>query len=217
MSKKMTLLALAVAALFALPAAATAQEAHVSGITTFTGHAPASILSASGEPKWTATTIAISGSFDPGSTTTGSMTLDLTGVSAEFLGIKGSCNTAGAASGTIATSGTFHVITVNNKPALLLTLVTTTFVCTGFARSELSGSLISTITSPACGESSNTLVVAFEATGSTQNHQEYTGTKYDLKTATENFSGSTTGSTVTASLTSTMTLASSTEGTLECT
>jgi hypothetical protein len=217
MSKKMMLLALAVAAMFALPAAASAQEAHVSGITTFTGHAPAGTLSAAGEPTISCTTTTVTGSFDSGSSTTGKITLDFTGCSAEFLGIKGSCNTAGAASGTISSSGSFHVITVNNKPGILVTPVNTTLICIGFSRVEVSGNIIGTITSPACGAKSKTLVTKFNSSGSTQEDRSYTGVNYELKAQTENSSGVTSGSAVSAGLTSTATLNSTTEGTLECT
>ena len=51
MSKKMMLLALAVAALFAIPSAASAQEIHFNGVTTFTGSGPAGFLTAANEPK----------------------------------------------------------------------------------------------------------------------------------------------------------------------
>ena len=218
MSKKMMLLALAVAALFALPAAASAQEAHVSGITTFTGHAPTGTLSASGEPTITCTTTTVTGSFDTGNTTTGKITLDFTGCTAEFLGIKGACNTAGAASGTIASSGAFHVIKLAaNVPGILVTPVTTTLICVGFSRVEVSGNIIGTITSPACGGKSKTLVTVFKSTGSTQEHKTYTGVNYELKAQTENSSGVTSGSPVSAGLTSTATLSSASEGTLECT
>jgi len=217
MTKKMMLLALAVAAMFALPAAASAQEAHVSGITSFTGHAPAGTLTTSTEPTIKCTTTSVTGSFDSGSTTTGNITLDFTGCTAEFLGIKGNCNTAGAASGTIASSGAFHIITVSNKPGILVTPTTTTIVCVGFSRVEVSGNIIGTITSPACGASSSNLVTAFESEGSTQKHLEYTGVKYDLKAQTENSAGETSGSAATAGLSSTATLSSLTAGTLECT
>ena len=211
MSKKIMLLALAVAALFALPSVASAQEAHVKGITNFTGHAPAGTLAASGEPTIACTTTTVTGSFDSGSTTTGKITLDFTGCTAEFFGIKANCNTSGAASGTILSSGAFHIITVSNKPGILVTPATTTIICAGFSNTTVAGNIIGTITSPACGASSTTLVTAFSATGSTQNHLEYTGVKYDLTAQT----GS--GSKVTSGLTSTATLTSPTAGTLECT
>jgi hypothetical protein len=217
MSKKIMLLAFAVVALFALPAAASAQEAHVSGITTFNGHAPSGTLSATGEPTISSTTTVVTGSFDAGSTTTGKITFEFTGSTATLFGIKVNCNTVGAASGVIKTSGAFHIITTNNKPAILVTLVTTTLICAGFSNIEIQGNIIGTIISPACGASSKTLVPAFSATGSTQNHMEYTGDKYDLTSHTESSSGVTTNPPVTAGLTSTVTLTSPTAGTLECT
>jgi hypothetical protein len=206
------LLPLAVAAMLLFPAAASAQEAHVSGITNFTGSGGTGTLSASGEPTITCTALAVSGSFDSGSTTTGKFTLDFTGCSAEFFGIKANCNTSGAASGTIASSGTFHVITVNNKPGALATTVTTTVICAGFSNTTVAGNFIATVTSPACGSSSNSLGVVAKSSGSTQEDMEYTGVKYDLTAQT----GS--GSKITAGIsTGTVTLKASTAGTLECT
>jgi hypothetical protein len=58
--------------------------------------------------------------------------------------------------------------------------------------------------------------LSFEAEGSTQNHIEYTGVKYDLSADTENAEGSTLN-TVTAALQGSATLKSATVGTLECT
>src|SRR4051812_10663995 len=101
MSKKMTLLALAVAALFALPSAASAQEIHFKNVTTFTGEGPAGFLTATNEPKISCTKTTASGKFDTGSSTTGTSSLIFTGCTAEFLGIKGNCNTTGDATGTI--------------------------------------------------------------------------------------------------------------------
>jgi hypothetical protein len=215
--KMMMLLAFAVAAMFALPSAASAQEAHISGISNFTGHGGSGVFTANGEPTIKATTGVITGSFDSGSTTTGIATLDFTGSTAEFLGIKTNCNTEGAASGTIRTVGTFHVITINNKPGILLTPGLITVICAGFSRIEFSGNIIGTITNPPCGSSSKNFTVAFEAEGFTQKHITYTGVSYDLKAQTENSIGVTSGSPVTAGLTSTLTLSSATSGTLECT
>jgi hypothetical protein len=211
MRKKILLLPLAVVAMLLLPAAASAQEAHVSGVTTFTGTGGSGTLSISGEPTITCTALAVTGSFDSGSTTTGKFSLDFTGCSGTFLGIKANCNTSGAASGTIASSGSFHVITVNNKPGALATPVSTTVICAGFANISVAGNFIATITSPACGASSKSLGVSASSTGSTQNHLEYTGVKYDLTAQTG------TNTPVTAGLTATVTLNSSTSGTLECT
>jgi hypothetical protein len=218
MSKKMMLLALAVAALFALPSAASAQEIHFSGVTSFTGTGGTGTLTATNEPTITCTATSASGSFNAGSTTTGNVALTFTGCTASLLGIKGNCNTTGDAEKTITSSGVFHLITTNtSKPGILVTPVTTTILCVGFSRTEVTGNgIIGTITSPACGASSNELKVEFTATGSTQNHIEYTGTKYDLSADTEEKEGKTIN-TVTAGLTGATTLTSATSGTLECT
>ena len=210
MSKKIMLLALAVAAIFAFPAAASAQEIHFKGVTAFTGHASAHTFVPIGEPTYVCTTTTISGSFMPGSTTTANVSLEDRGCSFEFFGSKLDCHTSGDGFGVITWSGVFHVITVNNKPGILMTLGTNPIKCSGFSVT-VSGSIIGTITSPACGISSKTMTVAFESSGSTQNHQEYTGLKYDLMWQTES------GSRVTTGLTSTLTLTSATTGTLECT
>jgi hypothetical protein len=220
MSKKMMLLALAVAALFALPSAASAQEIHLKGVTTFTGSGGAGFLAAANEPKISCTaTKSASGSFDSGSTTTGTTNLIFSGCTAEFLGIKGNCSTSGDATGIITSSGTFHLITTStSKPGILVTPVTTTIICIGFSRVEVTGKgVIGTITSPKCTETSKSMTLAFEAEGSTQKHLSYTGTNYDLTADTENAAGETTGANGTAALNTTVTTESTTAGTLECT
>jgi hypothetical protein len=218
MSKKMMLLALAVAALFALPSGASAQEIHFSGVTTFTGTGPAGALTAVKEPKISCTATSASGSFNAGSSTTGSVNLTFTGCTAEVIGIKGSCKTVGDEAGVITSSGTFHLITTpTSKPGILVTPVTTTLICLGFSRVEVTGNgVIGTITSPDCGASSTQLKVSFEVEGEAQKHIEYTGVKYDLSADTENEKGETT-STATAALSSSATLTSEKSGTLECT
>lgn len=212
MSKKMMLLTMAaVGALAAMPAAGSAQEIHIDGVSSFTGVSGGGILLASGEPKIQCKGGGITGSFDSGSSTTGKITLDSTGCTAEFLGIKANCNTSGAESQTIASSGAFHLITVNSKPGILVTPVATTIICPGFSNTKVAGNIIGTLLSPACGASSTSFALAFTATGSTQDHLEYTGVKYDLTSQT----GS--GSAVTAGLNSAATLESTTSGTLTCT
>jgi hypothetical protein len=219
MSKKMMLRALAVAALCAIPSAASAQEIHFKNVTSFTGVGGAAFLTATNEPKISCTATSAPGSFNAGSSTTGTVNLTFTGCSGELIGVKGNCNTTGDASGVITSSGVFHLITTNtSKPGILLTPVTTTILCIGFSRVEVTGKgVIGTITSPACGASSTELKVAFEAEGSTQKHLEYTGVKYDLSADTENSAGETTGANVTAALSGSVTLKSATAGTLECT
>jgi len=226
MSKKMMLLALAVAsaALFALPAFASAEEIHLDTATTFTGTGPAGTLVASGEPTISCTTTDVTNGVINAGGTTGSMTLDFTGCSAPNpLGGTAPCKSKEAPlSNTIATKGTFHLITWKNTsgtafPAVLVTAETTEFECSVFGFSiitHVTGNVIGTITSPKCGESSNKMGLSFSATGSTQNHLEYTSTKYDLIAKT-GAGGS--GEPRTAGLNSTATLTANTAGTLTCT
>jgi hypothetical protein len=214
MSKKIMLLALAVvsAAVFALPAAASAQEAHIEGITNFTGTAGAGTLAATGEPTITCESGDVTGGVVEAGGTTGSMGLDFTGCHTTVFGFTAKCRTTGSAlDNTILSSGKFHVITINNKPGILVTPATTTVVCAGISSITVEGNIIGTITSPACGVSSNNITVAFSATGSTQNHLSYTGVNYDLTAQTSG------GSKLTAGLTSTATLNSATAGKVNCT
>ena len=225
MSKKMMLLVLAVAsaALFALPAFASAEEIHFDTAATFTGIGGAGTLVANGEPTISCTTTHVTNGAINGGGTTGSMTLDFTGCTAPSpFGGTVPCKTKGAAAETIATGGTFHMITWKNAqgkafPGVLVTANTTEFECSvfGFAFvTHVTGNVIGTITSPECGKSSNKMGLSFSATEFTQNHLEYTGIKFDLIART-GAGGS--GESRTAGLNSTATLTANTAGTLTCT
>ncbi len=109
------------------------------------------------------------------------------------------------------TSGTFHIITINNKPGVLVTPVNTTIICAGFSNTTVEGNVIGTITSPACGASSRTFTTVFKTFASIQEHLSYTGVEYHLTATTAG------GVPVIPGLTSTATLTSATAGTLECT
>jgi hypothetical protein len=213
MSKKILLLALAVAAMFALPAVSSAQEIHLDNVEEFTGHGPKGSLVASGEPTIECTATAVTGKFDTGSTTTGNISITFTGCEAEFLFFRVGCNTSGAASKTIITSGTFHLDTVNGQPGVMVTPKNTTLICAGFSNTTVSGNIIGTITSPSCPDGESTsLGIKFNSNNtSTQEDMTYTGVKYDLTAQTEG------GSAVTAGLTGTATLTSTTKGKLTCT
>jgi hypothetical protein len=217
MNKRMMLLALALAALFALPAAASAEEIHVDNVTMFTGHSGSGSLTAKGEPTFSCNATAVTGQFDAGSTTTGAMHLTLTGCEGEFLFFRVGCNTSGSPSKTINTDATFHLITfVNSKgekrPAILVTLATTNVICAGFSNVTLSGTMIGTITSPACGAEGSSLKLLFNSNNtSTQEHLAYTGVNYDLAVTTAGEPP------VTAGLTTALTLTSATKGKLTCT
>lgn len=192
MSKKTMLLALALvsAAMCALPAVAAAQEIHLEPAEKFTITGPGGETRAEGEPSVTCEQTAGEGSFDAGSSTTGSMIRDYTGCHVTILGFTVTCHSEGSAvNNTVLTKGTFHLITLTGggSPAILMTTEPTSLVCAGISTVTFTGAVIGTIVSPRCGESSKTLGVSFTATGVTQSHLTYTGLKYDLllRTGTE--------------------------------
>jgi hypothetical protein len=214
MSKKIMLLALAVAsvAMFALPAVSSAQEIHWTNTETFTGHGGAGTLVAEGEPTITCETVDVHGTPSAGGTT-GSVTFDFTSCHTTVFGLTAKCRTTGSPlDNTIASSGTYHLVTTTaNIPDMLVTPVETVVVCAGISNTTVKGNLIGTITSPACGVESKSMTTKFSATGSTQNDLEYTGVKYDLTATTSG------GSAKTAGLTSTGTTSQAKAGKLECT
>lgn len=214
MSKKSLVLILAVvSAMVALPAMASAQEIHFEPAEAFTVSGPSGELRASEEPTLTCSAISGSGKFDTGSTTTGTLTLDYTSCHTAVFGFTATCKSEGAATaGTIATGGTFHLITISSGvPGVLLTTNPTVLVCSGISTMTRTGSVIGTITSPKCGESSKILTLSFAATVSTQNHLTYTGVKYDLSVKTG------TGEEKTIGLVETTTNTQSNVGKLNCT
>jgi hypothetical protein len=206
MSKKTMLLALAVVsfAMFALPTAASAQEIH--WVTT-SGNIT---LTAESEPTITCDSANVTLTPSAGGTT-GSIHFDFTGCHTSVFGITSSCKTTESAAGTLTSKGTYHLITVGGKPAMLVTTEPVVEVCAGIASMTTQGNVIGTITSPACDVESNTMRVAFFATGSTQNDMEYTGVKYDLTATTGG------GAAKTAGLTAITTIEQASFGRLECT
>jgi hypothetical protein len=184
MSKKMMLLALtALSATMLVPSAiASAQEIHIDGITSFSGGSGQRTLTAAEQPTITCAKSQIFGSFDAGSTTTGKFEIDYTECHVKNpLGITYACRSTGSIlTNTIKTSGTFHLITINNKPGILLTMTPTGITCETLATMNFAGNVIGTITSPACESPSKFLTFKFNATGSTQEHKTYTGVNYNL-------------------------------------
>ena len=215
MSKKMMLLALAVAsvAMFALPAAASAQEIHLEGIAAFNGVGGANSLAAEGEKTITCESLDVSGAVSPGGTT-GELSLDFTGCHIDLFGLTGKCRTSGSPlDNTIKSSGVFHLITISSgKPGILLTPVVTTIVCAGISNTITGGNVIGTITRPACGGENSELTMTFAASGNIQEHTLYTGLAYDLTTKTGE-----SGTPKTAGLNSGTTVVSETKGKLNCT
>jgi hypothetical protein len=208
MSKKIMLLALTVvsAALFALPAMASAAENHIEGATgkAFTGSGPEGSLEATGEPTIKCTSTAASGSFT--SETTGNVNLTFETCSATILGVSLHCRTSTEGTGVIKISNVFHLITISTiaKPGVLVTPPFPTIICgEGFSERKIQvggTGVIGTVTSPACNTSSASMALKFAATSSSQEHKLYTTNSFDLTSTTEG------GSAVTAGLNGTATL-----------
>jgi hypothetical protein len=216
MSKKIMLLALAVAsvAMFALPAAASAQELHLTGVTHFEGTGGAGTLTAEGEPTITCEQVHVTGVPSAGGTT-GTLHLDFTGCHATVFGLTIKCHTSGSEKdNTITNVGTYHLITYKEQPAILVTPETAEIICAGISTTIVHGSVIGTIVSPGinCTTPSKEMTTKFTAIGNTQEHLEYTGVKYDLTATTGKE-----GAAKTAGLTSSATVKSGTLGTLDCT
>lgn len=214
MSKKTMLLALAVAsaAMLALPAAASGQEIHLEGPISFAGTTGAVSLSAEGEPTITCESADVEGAVSTGGTTE-AFILDLTGCHTTVFGITSKCHTSGSPlDNTIKTSGVKHFITTSDGPASLWTLDTTTTVCAGVSNTIIHGSVIATLISPACGTESTEMTEKFAASGTTQEHDLYTGVTYRLTETTGEG-----GAAKPAGLTATVTTKSLTKGKFNCT
>jgi hypothetical protein len=215
MSKKTMLLALTVAsvAMFALPAAVSAQEIHWEGVTSFSGTAGAGSIVAEGEPTITCESGDITGTVSAGGTT-GNFSADYTGCHTTVFGFTAKCRTTGSPlDNTITTSGVLHFITTTfGFPDKLLTPVFTTVVCAGISNTITGGNIIGTITSPACGAESTEMTSSFSATGSVQNDREYTGTTFNATAKTGE-----SGTVKSAGVNGTDTVKSATKGKLNCT
>jgi len=215
MSKKMMLLALAVvsAAAFALPAGASASEIHLTNVASFTGTFGNGTLTAKEEPVITCEgPNHVTGTVNAGGTT-GNMELDFTACHTSIGGFTVKCRTTGSPlDNTIKSAGVFHLITSNEKPAILVTPEHTTVVCAGISNTTVTGNIIGTITSPACNTASKSMTIKFTATGSSQDDKSYTGLNYNLTSQT-----GTSGTIKEAGLASESTTESATAGTLDCT
>jgi hypothetical protein len=91
--------------MFALPAAASAQEIHLEGPISFSGTAGAVSLSAEGEPTITCESEDVEGAVSAGGTTE-AFNLDLTGCHTTVFGITAKCRTTGSPlDNTVKTTG----------------------------------------------------------------------------------------------------------------
>lgn len=187
MNKKMMLLALSVvsAALFALPAVASATPAHINAPEAFTisGTETVTLEQDDGLKVECHASTSVTGSGNFENTTTGTIQLLFHGCTSSGI----NCNSEGQPSGTITTTVLpFHLVTLSGKGGVLITSNNghfATFNCTIFVKKEVTGNgVLGTITSPECGKASKTAAISFAqgATGS-QLHPTYTGTTYQLK------------------------------------
>ncbi|HET7418304.1 MAG TPA: hypothetical protein VFJ61_11835 [Solirubrobacterales bacterium] len=186
MSKKIILLALAVAsvAAFAVPATAMGAEEDVSlhaiGVPLNTNLAITGIGGATLNGATTITCTSSSGTANFTSTTTGTFTQTFLGCKEGF-GV--SCTSPGQASGTIVTTVLpFHLVTAVHTgtgatgPGILVTPnesgAFAHFTC-GFISTTVSGNgLVGTITKPECGKSSTSSTIQFSQTSNTvQTHK----------------------------------------------
>ena len=198
MNKKMMLLALAAvsAVLFALPAVASAGTWHAE---TATGGSPGSFsgtsvetteLNATSGTNVKCTSVTTSGSFDAGSTTTGTVTFTFHGCTGPF---GAHCTSAGQPTGTIVTTLLpFHLVHLEadkTKPGILITPNAghfATFSCLGISTVVSGNGIAGELTSPACGASSTSATFKFQK--ASNGHQKWnqittTGTVYDLSSS----------------------------------
>ncbi len=203
MSKKMMLLALSVvsAALFALPAVASATPAHINSADPFTvskGATANSVLETTGGQKIECTN-GVTGNGSWHSTTTGTLTLEFHGCTTETPFGHLACTTRASEGGTgisetiSTTKLPFHLISLgNNKGGVLITPNESTgyfahFTCGGglVSRSVGGNGVIGTITMPECGTASTTATLKFEQEGTgLQKHTTHTGVEYHLQSPT---------------------------------
>jgi hypothetical protein len=198
MSKKMMVLALAVvsAALFALPAVASAQSWHLDSTTSFSVTGSGGKLTSTEGGSVECSETKGSGTFT--STTGGSVSLVFHKCTGPF---GFACTTAGQTSGTITAAATFDAIMVvssasEKKPGVLLTPTGASeptagegkqfneFSCLGISIKVFGKGVIGTITAPACGVASSTATLSFtsvEGKSGHQTHSTYTGNQFLLR------------------------------------
>jgi hypothetical protein len=219
MRRKIVLLGLAVmsAAVVALPTNASAAELHLTDVTSFwTTTFGLATLTSEGEPTITCSAGLEVGNHVTGTVsaggTTGTLSFSFTGCHASVFGLTSKCHTEGSTfDNTIKSSGVFHLITTNEKRAILLTPVSTSIICAGISNTTVAGNLIGTITSPVCGGSSSGMSIKFNASGAAQEHTFYTGTTYRPTAQTG------TGAVKQAGWSFGFTLSSTSTGILDCT
>ncbi|HKO37919.1 MAG TPA: hypothetical protein VJU14_06090 [Solirubrobacterales bacterium] len=193
MSKKMMLLALSVvsAAMLAMPALASALPAHIDATSTFSVSGGVSVLQEKEGSASNGTGIGGSGAFT--NTTTGTLNLTFTGVTAGPTPSGINCGSTAQghteASRVVTTTPLeFHLIMIaTNRPGILITPNAATgvfahFRCFLVEKTVTGTGIIGEIIAPACGVKSKTATVKFRGAGGTQELLTYTNKTYDLHT-----------------------------------
>lgn len=193
MRKKLLLfvLSVAVAAMAALPTAASATPWHTEQTGSFTVHSGVVVWSTASAITLQCNAATGSGSYS--TTTGGTVTLQMGTCWTNFGFGAVHCTTAGQANGFITTTtlGLDNVMLGTNKPGILLTPNAETGIVASFSCGALpftveGNGLLATVTAPACGASSSTATWKFRTTShGMPEHTLYTGTIYNWKRGAE--------------------------------
>jgi len=177
MGKKMLPILLSLAAVCALPAAASGWEIDPAGVS-FTGKgATTSTLSVSGEPTLTCEgPNHVTGSYDADSKTTGSMVFDFTACHYNVFGLTIACTT-GSSGNTVTSSGTFHNVTNGTLTELLVTSNPLTMKCASTTPTILTGSVSGRLSSPSCNTPSTSGTLELANAGGLNTETEGSGNK----------------------------------------
>jgi hypothetical protein len=179
-------LAVASVAAYALPAAAMAEDIPVHLVPKPTGARPitggASVLTTVNNETVSCKKVSGNATFETGTTGTLALTFEQE--------CKGKIGGIEAACANIATTGSFHLLTVpTSQPGVLITPpasgVFAEFKCAGILNFKVTGNgVIGTITAPKCGAEAESATLKFEGAAGVQKHKlvEGTTTKYNLLT-----------------------------------
>lgn len=169
-----------------LPSAATAGEPVIdpSGVTFSGTSASTMVLEASGEPGITCETFHITASLIPPN-----LSVQWTNCHIVVLGFTIACRTPGSAlSNSMNMAGTFvttYLTDAKTKPGIRFSPGTTTVECGSTTPIIFTGSVLGTITSPACGGESSTATLSFTRTSGVQDHKKITGTGSEFNLTAE--------------------------------
>jgi len=149
------------------------------GDVTFAGSEGVSALATKWVGVVTCETIDATGTVNAGGKS-GSLALDMTGCHLVVMGFTNPCHSSSAPlSNTIKLAGSFETTYLTDdktKPGIKFTIATTRIMCLG-GEATLSGSVLGTLSSPACGVQASKGTIKFATEGpELQQHRQITGT-----------------------------------------